>query len=436
MTLATIRLIAAALLGGVAALSAGQAPTPGVTTLGVNGRTNASASIAASGQVVAVAWGATRTGGATDIYPALSRDGGRTFGAPVRVNDVDGDASVGGEQPPHVALVPRANREPSIVVVWTAKRKDGTRILSARSDDGAASFTRAMPLSGGEAAGNRGWEAIAADRDGHVVSVWLDHRELAGASAGTTTPMRHEGHDHAARGKTPVDGAGTRAAVEAVLLEAGRREGGEGRARRRRRLLLLQDGDCRGPGWLDLRSLAACVPGQRPGRRLHAVPRRRAHVCRAAPRVRRSLGARRVPGERSGAGARQPAARSHRLADAGCRRRTPTQSRALELFHALSSDGRTFTPRRRLPAEGVPRHAQMTSTPDDSLVVVWEEQAGGTRRVVAGRASGDGPFTRQVVSTSGRASYPVVVSAGASTLVAWTSEVNDRSTIRVSRLAD
>ena len=196
-------------------------PTRGVT-LAVTGRANATPSIAAIGDVVAVAWGATTpgssgSGGATDVYVALSRDGGRVFGPPLRVNDVDGDASLGGEQPPQVALVPRAGREPSIVVVWTAKRAGGTRILFARSDDGGASFGRATPITGGEAAGNRGWESIAVDRDGHVVAVWLDHRELA---AGTSGTMHHEGHDHSAhrRGEGRRRRAG--AAVEAVFFTA------------------------------------------------------------------------------------------------------------------------------------------------------------------------------------------------------------------------
>ena len=115
--------------------------------------TNAAASIAARGKVAVAVWAATAPGGATDIYAAWSADGGRTFGGPVRVNDVAGDASVGGEQPPHVALVPRPGGEPSIVVVWTAKRKEGTRILSARSDDAGASFGRAPAAGGRRGAG-------------------------------------------------------------------------------------------------------------------------------------------------------------------------------------------------------------------------------------------------------------------------------------------
>ena len=54
--------------------------------------------------MVAIAWGASTRAGATDVYTAVSRDGGRTFAAPVRGNDVDGDARLNGEQPRRVAM--------------------------------------------------------------------------------------------------------------------------------------------------------------------------------------------------------------------------------------------------------------------------------------------------------------------------------------------
>ena len=57
-------------------------------TLAVAGRDNAAASIAARGKVAVAVWAATAREGATDIYAAWSADGGRTFGGPVRVNDV------------------------------------------------------------------------------------------------------------------------------------------------------------------------------------------------------------------------------------------------------------------------------------------------------------------------------------------------------------
>lgn len=108
--------------------------------IAVKGRANAYASLAANGAFAVVAWGARTNDGVTDIYAAASADGGRTFATPTRVNQVAGDANLSGEQPPRVALVPRAGRHPSIVVVWTAKAPAGARLLSARSEDGAKSF--------------------------------------------------------------------------------------------------------------------------------------------------------------------------------------------------------------------------------------------------------------------------------------------------------
>ena len=53
----------------------------------MTGRSNSTPWVAAAGSFVAVAWGAT-TAGKTDVFLAVSRDGGLTFGAPVQVNTV------------------------------------------------------------------------------------------------------------------------------------------------------------------------------------------------------------------------------------------------------------------------------------------------------------------------------------------------------------
>src|SRR4029453_12194915 len=88
--------------------------------IAVKDRANANASIAARGQFVAIVWSASAKD-ATDVYVATSRDGGRPYGPPARVNHTSGEASANGEQPPRVALVPRAGGDPAVVVVWTAK---------------------------------------------------------------------------------------------------------------------------------------------------------------------------------------------------------------------------------------------------------------------------------------------------------------------------
>jgi hypothetical protein len=110
-------------------------------SLAVPGRSNATPSIAADGDFVTIAWGASTPAGATDVYNAVSRDGGRTFGPPVRVSDVDGEARLNGEQPPRVAL-----RGTAITIVWTTKGKNGTRLVQSRSDDRGLTFAAMADL--------------------------------------------------------------------------------------------------------------------------------------------------------------------------------------------------------------------------------------------------------------------------------------------------
>jgi hypothetical protein len=143
---------------------------------------------------VAAVWSAAEQGGPTDIYLSISQDGGTSFSPPARVNDAPGDARVNGEQPPRVALVPRAPGPPEVVVIWTAKGPEGTALRTARSDDGGRSFARAAVVPGTDAPGNRGWEAIAVDRAGTVHAVWLDHRRLSQRTSTAETTHRHGGH--------------------------------------------------------------------------------------------------------------------------------------------------------------------------------------------------------------------------------------------------
>ena len=65
---------------------------------------------------VAAVWTAS-TDERSDVYIAISADGGVTFGAPVRVNDVDGDA----ERLWRTGC-PGAGWRESVHVLWPAKR--------------------------------------------------------------------------------------------------------------------------------------------------------------------------------------------------------------------------------------------------------------------------------------------------------------------------
>ena len=384
-----------------------------LVTLAISGRANATPSVAAVNQFVAVVWGATLPGGGTDVYSAVSRDGGRTFQRPVRVNDVDGEASLGLEQPPRVSLFARQDHEPSIVVVWTAKSKDGTRLRVARSENGGVSFAPATTVTASEAPGNRGWLSTAVDSAGRVVAVWLDHREMA------------SGHNHSSAG-AKADGAAH--AQASKLYFASLDDGSSARA--------LTGGVC----YCCKTAVAVSPDGAIYAAWRHVYPGNIRDIAFVSSRN----------GGRSFA---QPARVS---ADGwmldGCPENGPalavdrenavhvvwptllppasaSTEPTLALFHAMTRDGRTFSPRERVLTEGTPRHPQIAAT-TGGLAAAWDEEVGGgNRRVVLVRSLRSA--VREVVS-SARAQTPTLADTGNVVVIAW-AEGSDASVIKVAR---
>jgi hypothetical protein len=414
-----------ALIVALAAGSGGGA----ATELTVAGRSGANASIAAQRTFVAIAWAAS-TDAATDIYLAASRDGGRAFAAPIRVNDVAGDARVSGEQPPRVALLPRLGREPSIVVVWTAKGAAGTRLVSARSDDGGLSFTRATALPGSDASGNRGWEATAVDREGRIVAVWLDHRELVERSH-TAAPMHHDGHAHT---RGDADGVARAALSKLYFTRLG--DGGAHAITGgvcyccKTALATASDGSIYAawrhvyPG--NVRDIAFTL--SRDGGRTFAAPIRVSDdrwVLDGCP-------------ENGPAIAADDHDTVHAIWPTLVNGSTSSSDPALALFYAATADGRQFSVRQRLPTEGTPRHPQIAIGPTGILSLAWDEQLNGTRRVVVAEGvpaeRGTIHFTRLAPATSERGEFPVVAAVDGGFVVAWTSGPSTRSVIRVERI--
>jgi len=128
-----------------------------VTVL-VNGRSNATPSVAVDGRFAVVAWTAAEPSGTTDVFAAVSRDGARTFAAPVRVNDPPGGVRANGEQPPRIVLTRQPGGDPSITIVWAAKGASGTTLLWSRSDNGGRSFSAAATVAVRVAARHRSEE--------------------------------------------------------------------------------------------------------------------------------------------------------------------------------------------------------------------------------------------------------------------------------------
>jgi hypothetical protein len=398
----------------------------------VASRANANPSLAAIGTFAVVVWGASTTAGVTDIYASISRDGGVTFGGPTRVNRTPGDASVGGEQPPRVALVPRGANEPAIVVVWTAKDPAGTRLVSARSTDGGKSFLAPAPFPGSESSGNRGWESIAATPNGDVVAIWLDHRELPsrGSRGAQMTHAEHK-HDSSAAQSDGVaraqlsklffgrlsSPAGTQALTGGVCYccKTAVATGSDGSIYAAWRHVY--------PG--NIRDIAFTMSAD--GGRTFTPPIRISEdkwVIDGCPENGPSIA---VDANR----------RIHVVWPTLVPGSTPKSEPTLGLFYATSPDGRRFTARQRIPTDGVPRHPQIAIGSRNQIVVAWDEQARGARRVALARgtvqANGTVQFARQLVANGESGVYPVVAAVGDATVIAWTSGPAGQTTLRTER---
>ena len=403
-----------------------QAATPAAVTLAVQGRSNANVSLAASGPFVAAVWSGSLPAGSTDIFAAMSRDSGATFSAPVRVNTKAGDARVNGEQPPRIAMIPRAGGAPVLVVVWTSKGDVGTTILSARSDDGARTFSQSTAVPGGEAQGNRGWESITVDRHGSVRIVWLDHREMANP----TSEHDHAGHDSSAAAKR--DGAAM--AQQSKLYVATIGNPGTARSLLGGVCYCCKTAIATGPNndiYLAWRHVYAgnirdiTFAASRDDAKTFAAPIRVSDdkwQLDGCPEDGPSL-------------AVDTGNQIHvvwpTLVSEG-----PAGTSSIGLFYARSSDGRVFSARVRIPTEGLPHHPQIQLA-GETLVVAWDELKNGVRRAIVARGSiANNPgadFARQVVSGDAPGIYPALAVSGRRAIVAWTAS-GANSAIRVAAL--
>ena len=381
--------------------------SPG-TTLAVPGRTNSTPWIAASGVNVAVAWAAAADGKG-DVFVVVSRDGGRTFGEPVRVNAVVGEARISGEIAPRVALSSRRGSAPSVAVTWNA-RGASTEIKSARSRDGGRTFVEEKVLQQAGAAGDRGWQASALDGSGKLHTIWLDHRAMAAAKAEGDHSQHKGEHDGVAMAQRSAlyyaaDGIPERELFKGVCyccktalatgpkgeIYAAWRHVFAGNMRDMGFTVSRDGGRTFSPlarvnqdGW----SIAGC-PDDGPAMAVDA----KGTVHLVWPTVRNEQGV---------------------------------------ILYATSQDGRTFSPPVSLPTLGGPKpsHPQIAVTASGRVFVAWDEVSSGVRRAAIKPIGGTGAPELLGASTS----YPVLAPVDDGVIAAWTSGAANQSVIKVKRI--
>jgi hypothetical protein len=403
-------------------------------SLAIGGRANANVSLAASGQFVSAVWSGSTKEGVTDIYSAVSRDGGLTFGTPTRVNSKPGDARVNGEQPPRVALGQARGGVPEITVMWTSRAGHGTVLLTSRSSDGGKSFSSTRVVSGTDASGNRGWEAIGVDVEGGIHAVWLDHRRMAPKSDSVSDAAHH--HATSTPGERgPAAGAASDGAAMAQQSDLYFETFGDGAVPR-----AITAGVC----YCCKTALAFGASGEVYLAWRHVYPGNLRDIAFAASRdrgrtftspVRVSQDNWMLEGCPDDGPAMQVdrEGRIHIVWPAVIvERSTPVKA----LFHAVSTDGRSFSPRTRIPTEGHANHPQLVVGADGTLLLAWDESGDGSRKIVFGRGvvdkTGIATFTRVVSREPG--TYPVVATTPAGAVLAWTAGDADSSTIRLTQI--
>jgi len=380
----------------------------------VPGRANGSPSVAAFGKRVAVVWTATADS-KSDVYLSVSTDNGTTFGAPVRVNDVEGEVRASGEQPARVVL------NKTIHVVWPA-RIDGRPVIRySRSEDDGLTFSKAETVAGQGRPGARGWEAMALGYDGSVQLVWLDGRN--------DTPKAPHVHRGPTVAKTPMK-AGGRGPRQDIFHASWK--GDAPRAERPVaadvcfccKTAIATSGD---RVYVAFRHL---FPG---GVRDIAVARSKDNGVTFEPPVRVSDDNWKI--------AACPDDGAAMVADAHGRiyitwptlvsGGTPRKG----IFYSSMDDSGAFSQRIRLDSgETDPAHPQMGTDDHGNTAVVWDERAAGTRRIVLRRVSNGVAQPPEFFAGEG-VTYPVAAAADGYWIVLWSApRGNDGSAIEGRRL--
>jgi hypothetical protein len=414
MPLEMHRRVVTGLLAGtsaVLALGAGASPLPTVT-LGVEGRSNATPGVASDGPNVAVVWGATMDG-KTDVFVAVSRDSGASFGKAVQVNRLAGEARLGGELPPRVALMPApGSSSPEMVVLWTA-RGDATAIRTARSRDGGRTFEPPVTLQASAAPGDRGWPSLALDSHGTAHAIWLDHRGLAaGRVPGAPRAKHAPGAAHDGAAMAQKSGVYYATAGETASTE---RELAPGVCYCCKTALAIGPDGSVYAAWRhvypgNFRDMA--FTSSRDGGRTFAPPVRVSEdgwAINGCPDDGPALAV-----DRSGA--------VHLVWPTVIDGPNPEGA----LFYATTRDGRTFTARARIPSSGAgrPSHPQIVVDGRGRVVVAWDESVDGQRVALAREVKGQrgvavetGPII--TLSSDGPALYPVLAATPSGLVAVW-----------------
>lgn len=145
------------------------------------GQFNPSLAVDTKGTVY-VAWHDLRDGNA-DIYFAVSRDGGVTFGPNRRLNDDRGEAY---QFHPSLAV----GRDNTVAVAWEDYRNGQADIYLAYSADGGGTFSPNVRINDDRRPADHLHASLAAGEQGELMVIWEDQRDDGRDGSSVCQPVR------------------------------------------------------------------------------------------------------------------------------------------------------------------------------------------------------------------------------------------------------
>jgi hypothetical protein len=134
-----------------------------------------------------VAWIEHRAHKESDLFVAQLDREGNTVGPPVRVNMKAGEATAWRGDPPTLAVAP----DGALYVGWTARtgtQGHATTLYLSASRDGGRTFAPPVRVNDDEQPVAHGMHSLAVASDGRLHLAWLDDRNLGPPPAAATTP--------------------------------------------------------------------------------------------------------------------------------------------------------------------------------------------------------------------------------------------------------
>jgi hypothetical protein len=321
-----------------------------------------------------------------------------------------------------VSLVAPKSGPPEVTVFWLSRRASASVLLTSRSTDGGRRFSNAEIVAGTDAAGNRGWQAMSASPDGRVRLAWLDHRRTAPAAGANAT---HHHHATSTTGTTvPANTADTVAAAQlSDLYFAASPDDPSPKA--------LTAGVC----YCCKTAMAHGADGTIYIAWRHVYPGNMRDIAFTVSRD---------GGQTFSAPVR--VSEDH-WSIAGCPDDGPSMtvdatgrvhvvwptvvtasdgSMQKSIFHSMTNDGQTFTPRVVIPhGEAIQHnHPQVAATGADAIMVVWDGYIGGAPHVFRALGSLDDGGVMQFKKFDedpAPGNYPVVIASDTHAITAWAS---------------